>query len=40
MDNPRLCLDTGVLIAYLKDREPGATAVERAVKRYRCYWEL
>lgn len=37
MDNPGLCLDTGVLIAYLKDREPGATAVERAVKSYRCY---
>lgn len=37
MDNTRLCLDTGLLIAYLKGREPGATAVEQAVKDYTCY---
>jgi len=37
MDDTRLCLDTSALIAYLKGREPGAAAVERAVKNYACY---
>jgi len=37
MDDTRLCVDTSVLIAYLKGREPGATAVERAVRDYTCY---
>lgn len=37
MDTTHLCLDTSVLIAYLKGREPGATAVERAVKDYTCH---
>ncbi len=37
MDDSRLCLDTSVLIAYLKGREPGATAVERAVADCTCY---
>jgi tRNA(fMet)-specific endonuclease VapC len=37
MDDSRLCLDTGVLIAYLKGREPGASAVEKAVKEHACY---
>ena len=37
MDTPTLCLDTGGLIAYLKGREPGASAVERAVKEFNCY---
>ena len=34
MDDTELCLDTNVLIAFLKGREPGATAVEKAVKVY------
>lgn len=37
MDSSRVCLDTSVLIAYLKGREPGAAAVERAVKDAACY---
>ena len=37
MDLTKLCLDTSVLIAYLKGREPGAAAVERAVKDYACH---
>ena len=37
MDDTQLCLDTNVLVAYLKGREPGATAVEKAVKEYACY---
>jgi tRNA(fMet)-specific endonuclease VapC len=36
MDNPALCLDTNLLIDYLKGREPGATAVEKAVKETVC----
>lgn len=36
MDNTRFCLDTNVLIDYLKGREPGASAVENAVKAYDC----
>jgi len=36
MAGPRLCLDTNVLIAFLKGREPGATAVEIAVREYTC----
>ncbi len=37
MDIPRYCLDTNVLIAFLNDREPGASAVEKAVKEGDCY---
>ncbi len=37
MDDFQLCLDTSVLIAYLKGREPSASAVERAVKECACY---
>ena len=37
MDASRLCLDTNVLIAFLKGREPGASAVEKAVKEGECY---
>ncbi len=36
MDNS-LCLDTSVLIAYLKDRQPGASAVRRAIQERVCY---
>lgn len=36
MADTRLCLDTNSLIDYLKGREPGASAVERAVKAYNC----
>jgi predicted nucleic acid-binding protein len=37
MDTSRFCLDTNVLIAFLKDREPGASAVEKVVKESQCY---
>ena len=37
MDDSQLCLDTNVLISFLKEREPGASAVEKAVKEYSCY---
>jgi tRNA(fMet)-specific endonuclease VapC len=37
VDDSQLCLDTNVLIAFLKGREPGAAAVEKAVKEYVCY---
>ena len=36
MDLTRLCIDTGPLIAFLKGRNPGATAVERAVREMDC----
>jgi tRNA(fMet)-specific endonuclease VapC len=37
MDDVSLCLDTSVLIAYLKGRESGASAVEQAIKNRACY---
>ncbi len=37
MDDTRLCLDTSLLIDYLKGREPAASAVEKAVKECTCY---
>ncbi len=37
MVSSRICLDTTVLISYLKGREPGASAVEHAVRDYSCY---
>jgi tRNA(fMet)-specific endonuclease VapC len=37
MDTTAICLDTGPLIAYLKGREPGATAVARVVQEHTCY---
>ena len=36
MDRTQLCLDTNVLIDYLKGREPGASAVEAVIKKYNC----
>lgn len=36
MDNRQLCLDTSVLIAYLRNRESGADAVVHAVQNYEC----
>ncbi|HLF28790.1 MAG TPA: type II toxin-antitoxin system VapC family toxin [Anaerolineae bacterium] len=36
MDDNAVCLDTSVLVAYLRGNEPGAAAVERAVKDYAC----
>ncbi len=36
VDSPRLCIDTSPLIAFLKGREPGASAVERAVREFDC----
>jgi len=32
-----ICLDTSALIAFLKGRDPGAAAVEKAVKEHRCF---
>ena len=37
MGDFQLCLDTSVLVAYLKGRELGASAVEKAVKECACY---
>ncbi len=37
MDVARYCLDTNVLIDFLKDREPGASAVERVVLEAECF---
>lgn len=37
MADSRICLDTTVLIAYLKGREPGASVAEHAVRDYSCY---
>ena len=37
MDETRICLDTSMLIAYLRGQEPAATAVERAVRNSICY---
>jgi hypothetical protein len=34
MENSRLCLDTDVLIRYLKGCEPVAYTIEKAVKNY------
>ena len=31
-----LCVDTNLLIDFLKNREPGATALERALLNYHC----
>ncbi len=36
MDTSRLCLDTSVLIAYLKNRQPAALAVRRAMQEREC----
>ncbi len=37
MEISRICLDTTVLIGYLKGREPSASAVEKAVKESSSY---
>ena len=37
MDITRFCIDTGPLIAFLKGREPGASAMERAVREADCF---
>jgi tRNA(fMet)-specific endonuclease VapC len=36
MDTTYICLDTNLLIDYLKGREPCASAVEKAVKEMNC----
>ena len=36
MDSRPLCLDTSVLIAFLRNREPGANAVVQAIQNYDC----
>jgi tRNA(fMet)-specific endonuclease VapC len=37
MDTSAFCLDTSALIAFLKGREPGATAVSQAIQESTCY---
>lgn len=37
MDLIRICIDTGPLIAFLKGRNPGAAAVERAIQELDCF---
>ncbi len=37
MDVTKLCLDTSALIAFLKGREPGASAVAAAVRNTNCF---
>lgn len=37
MESFGLCLDTGALIAYLKGREPAASAVARAIQEWVCF---
>lgn len=37
MDLTRICIDTGPLIAFLKGRNPGAAAVERAAQELDCF---
>ncbi|MEI2689105.1 MAG: type II toxin-antitoxin system VapC family toxin [Anaerolineae bacterium] len=37
MEVARICIDTGPLIAFLKGRNPGAAAVERAVRGMDCF---
>ncbi len=37
MESAPLCLDTSVLIAFLKGREPGAGAVTRAIQSNTCW---
>ena len=37
MDLTGICIDTGPLIAFLKGRNPGAAAVERAVQELDCF---
>lgn len=36
MDTVTLCIDTNILIDYLKGREPGANSLERALSEHRC----
>jgi len=37
VENSRVCIDTGPLIAFLKGRNPGAAAVERVVRDRDCF---
>ena len=37
MDFTRLCIDTGPVIAFLKGPDPGASAVEHAVRTLDCF---
>jgi tRNA(fMet)-specific endonuclease VapC len=37
VDVSDLCIDTGPLIAFLKGREPAASAVSRAVQEANCF---
>ena len=37
MAERNICLDTSALIAFLKGRDPGAAAVEKAVKECSCF---
>ncbi|MCS6847731.1 MAG: type II toxin-antitoxin system VapC family toxin [Anaerolineae bacterium] len=37
MESIRLCLDSSLLIGYLRNREPEASATVHALRRYPCY---
>lgn len=37
MASIRLCLDSSLLVGYLRNREPEATATVQALQRYPCY---
>jgi len=36
MESVNLCIDTNILIDFLKGREPGTDALERALRNYQC----
>lgn len=36
MATVNLCLDTNILIDYLKGREPGSRSLDRALREYHC----
>jgi tRNA(fMet)-specific endonuclease VapC len=37
METERIGLDTSILIAFLRGREPAATALEKAVQKHTCF---
>lgn len=40
MVHPRICVDTGVLIRFLRGEEPCASALERGIRESDCYIHL
>ncbi len=37
MADAAVCLDTSVLVAYLKGKEPGAAAALKAIQQHECW---